>query len=199
MCTSLILSRLVRPLMARRHLCHFQFPHMLFLYCPGLCLIKNHRSYHCLYTWIFQVYKIGIRLSCIILTTYTFLHVFPVPCNLACISLSKSPLSCCQLSRYRKAVVCLSCWPPTIFSSLGTGCPLETSSTSAFFLLILIPCTASLLSTSLLLVVIPLSFWPPKRCHQHKSPSALHLHRVLLTDVVHQCYEQQWTAGWILI
>ena len=112
----------------------------------------------CLYTCVFSL--IGIRLSCII--PLTFLHVFPACTLQSCvISLSKSPLSCCQLPRYLKAVVCFSCCPSTIISSLDTGCPLETSSTpssscSSSYHVLPVCCPASLL-----LVVIPPSFWAP--------------------------------------
>ena len=110
----LILSRLVTPLMARRHLisatsnfftcssftAQVSAPYRI----TGLTIV--------LYTCVFSL--IGIRLSYII--PLTFLHVFPVPCSLACTSLSKSPLSCSQLPRYLKAVICFSCCPSAVIN-----------------------------------------------------------------------------------
>jgi hypothetical protein len=42
----LLRTRLVSIGSKTSHLCHFQFLLRLFIYYPGLCLIKNHRSYH---------------------------------------------------------------------------------------------------------------------------------------------------------
>ena len=94
----LILSRLVTPLMARKHLISTTSN---FFTCPSFTA-QVSAPYRItgftivLYTCAFSL--IGIGLSYII--PLIFLHVFPVLCSLACTSLSRPPLSCNQLPRY---------------------------------------------------------------------------------------------------